>query len=216
VLHPVGPLPAPVYWRRRLLVLLLLVALVVGGSWVALSVLGGNQGRAAAGVSAPRTATGPPALDQVVPSPAAVQVPGAAQPSAPAAPPGACSDDALGLAVQPRVPGAPAGTPVELDLVVTNTSAAPCTRALDAQLQEIVLLDHTGARLWGSDDCQPATTTDTRTLAPGQTVSFPVRWTGRTSAPGCAGQPVVPAPGQYVLRGRLDTKTTADATITLT
>ena len=34
VLHPVGTLPAAVYWRRRLVVLVLLLAVLGGGAWL--------------------------------------------------------------------------------------------------------------------------------------------------------------------------------------
>ena len=228
MLHPVGPLPAAVYWRRRLLVLGLLAALLGGGSWVGSALLGG-AGTPAEAAGVQRPAGGPPALDQVVPSLAAVQLPGTAPPTAsPSASPsvspaaasptaaGPCTDDMIGLEVRPGSTSAAAGAAVTVELVVTNTSPAACTRPLDPQLQEVVLLDGSGARLWGSSDCQPATGSDTRTLAPGQAVAFPVQWTGRTSQPGCTGAPTTPAPGDYVLRGRLDTKTTGDAGITLT
>lgn len=230
MLHPVGPMPAAVYWRRRLLVLGLLVALVGGGSWVGSALIGG-RGAPAEAATVQRPAGGPPALDQVVPSPAAVQLPGsspqptgqpagqpAGQAAGPAAPAdgGPCTDDMIDLQVRPQTPSAPAGTAVTVELVVTNTSPVACTRALDPQLQEVVLLDGSGARLWGSNDCQPASSSDTRTLAPGQAVAFPVRWTGRTSQPGCTAARTTPAPGDYVLRGRLDTETTGDVMITLT
>jgi hypothetical protein len=92
----------------------------------------------------------------------------------------------------------------------------PCVRALDGGLQEIVLLDRAGNRVWGSNDCFPEASSDTRTLAPGEAAVFPVVWGGLTSAPGCTAPRVTPAPGDYVLRGRLDTKTSSDAVLTLT
>src|SRR3712207_8739292 len=48
---------------------------------------------------------------------------------------------------------------------------------------------------------------DTRTLAPGESVAFPLVWGGLTSEPTCTAARTAPAPGQYALRGRLDTKT---------
>jgi hypothetical protein len=79
-----------------------------------------------------------------------------------------------------------------------------------------VLLDGGGNRVWGSNDCFPETSSDTRTLAPGEAAVFPVVWGGLTSQLGCAGERVPPPPGAYVLRGRLDTKTSGDAALTLT
>jgi uncharacterized protein DUF4232 len=225
VLHPVGPLPAAVYWRRRLLVLTLLLAVLGGGGWLLVSLVAGSGTSAAATGSTTTSAreAGPPALDRVVPSLASVQTPtpppgttppAAGTPAAPAPPEqeagGVCGDGSIGLEV--RTPGeAPSGASVSLELVVTNTASVPCTRALDAQLQEMVLVDAAGARLWGSNDCQPGSSSDTRTLQPGEQVVFPLSWTGLTSEPTCTAQRVPVAPGDYVVRARLDAKTSPDA-----
>jgi hypothetical protein len=107
------------------------------------------------------------------------------------------------------------GTKPTFELVVQNRSGVPCVRSLDKALQEVVLLDGRGTRLWGSNDCFPEAGPDTRTLAPGAAVSFPLVWGGLTSEPTCTAARVPPAAGAYVLRGRLDTKATPDTPITL-
>jgi hypothetical protein len=222
VLHPVGPLPAAVYWRRRLLVLALLLAVLGGGGWLVVAAVTGGDGGTATSAAAATTAAAapddePPALAQVVPSLASVQTPTPApEPPAEAAPGtvgptpgGPCSDDMIGLEV--RGPGsAPVGGKPTFELVVTNVSSVPCVRVLDAGLQEVLLLDAAGNRVWGSNDCFPEATSDTRTLAPGESVAFPLTWGGLTSEPSCTAERRTPAPGQYVLRGRLDTKTGPD------
>ena len=228
MLHPVGPLPAAVYWRRRLLVLALLLAVLGGGGWLAVAALSGGAGQstttaaAAATTEAGAEAGEPPALAQVVPSLASVQTPTpapepAAEPEpAPAGPTpgGACSDDMIGLEV--RAPGsAPVGGKPAFELVVTNVSSVPCVRVLDAGLQEVLLLDAAGTRVWGSNDCFPETSSDTRTLAPGESVAFLLTWGGLTSEPSCTAERTTPEPGQYVLRGRLDTEVSADVPFTL-
>jgi hypothetical protein len=132
----------------------------------------------------------------------------------PASTVGACTDEMLNLVV--RAPATVAiGSRPMFQLVVQNTSRTPCVRALDKALQEVVLLDANGARLWGSNDCFPGTGADPRTLAPGVAVSFPLVWSGRSSQPTCTAERRAPAPGAYALRGRLDTKTTAPTPITL-
>jgi Protein of unknown function (DUF4232) len=228
VLHPVGPLPAAVYWRRRLLVLALVVALVGGGGWLLVAGLGshGESSTAAAGATTSSGAPAePPALERVVPSLASVQTPTPApetieatkpapEPAPAPEPGGPCSDDMIGLEV--RTPGsAPVGGQPTFELVVTNTSPVPCVRTLDKGLQELVLRDGAGNRLWGSNDCVPEASSDTRTLAPGESVSFPVVWSGLSSQPGCSAQRVTLGPGQYLVRGRLDTKTSPDAPFAL-
>jgi len=238
VLHPVGPQPAAVYWRRRLLLLGLVLAVLGGGGWLTVAALtgqddGGDPVVAAAATRVADPTMAPPSLEQVVPSLASVQVPTVGPSPAPAkgtatatrpttapvpagpAPGGACSDDMISVAVRPPGAVVPVGSKPTIDLVVTNVSAVPCVRVLDKGLQEIVLLDSGGGRVWGSNDCFPETSSDTRTLAPGEAAVFPIVWGGLTSTRDCAAARVPPAPGDYVLRGRLDTKASGDAAITL-
>ncbi|MDP9429763.1 MAG: MucR family transcriptional regulator [Actinomycetota bacterium] len=226
MLHPVGPLPAAVYWRRRLLVLALLLSVLGGGGWLAFAALSGGTGGStstttvAATTEARAEAAEPPALAQVVPSLASVQMPTPApeppaRPATEPAPPsptpgGPCSDEMVGLEV--RTPGsAPVGGKPAFELVVTNVSSVPCVRVLDKGLQEILLLDGSGSRMWGSNDCFPENGSDTRTLAPGGSVTFPLVWGGLTSEPTCTTERKPPAPGQYAVRGRLGTKVSPDA-----
>jgi hypothetical protein len=224
VLHPVGKLPAAVYWRRRLMILGLVLAVLGGTGWLVVSLLSGRDGQgAAASTASARSSVPLPALERVVPSVDAVSTPTPPEvvtvetvPPAPPAPaPGdPCSDDMISLEVR-TPPTAAVGSKPTFELLVANLSAVPCVRALDKGLQEILLLDSAGARVWGSNDCFPEASTDTRTLAPGEVLSFPVLWGGLTSEPSCTAPRNAPAPGNYVVRGRLDTKVSADVPLTL-
>jgi hypothetical protein len=118
--------------------------------------------------------------------------------------------------VRPNPPSTPAGSKPTFDLVVTNVSAVACVRPLDKGLQEILLIDGLGNRIWGSNDCFPEASSDPRTLQPGEAVVLPVLWSGLSSQPGCAGPRTTPGPGSYVLRGRMDTEVSADVPFTLT
>jgi hypothetical protein len=223
VWHPVGELPARVYWRRRLVALAVLLAVLGGVAWLAVALLTGRDG----GDAAASGDTGPvptPALERVVPSltavatpepPAGTEVvvdPAATTPGPVAG--GPCTDEMLGLEV--RAPaGAAVGSKPTFELAVANLSAVPCVRALDKGLQEIVMFDGAGNRVWGSNDCFPEASSDARTLAPGEVVVLPLVWGGLSSEPTCTAPRAAPAPGGYVLRGRLDTKVSADASITL-
>jgi hypothetical protein len=234
VLHPVGPLRARVYWRRRLVALTALLVVLGAGAWGGVLLLTGSSDAAAADSAEETTGASvpTPALERVVPSLTAVRTPvptapapvdpGAAAETA-AAPPeqsgpaagGPCTDDMLTIEV--RTPGSAAvGTKPAFELVVTNASAVPCVRDLDKGLQELILLDSAGARVWGSNDCFPESGADVRTLEPGAVVVFSVVWGGLTSAPDCAGERTAPPAGNYAVRGRLDTKSSADAALTLT
>jgi hypothetical protein len=205
--------------------LLVLLALLGGGGWLGWMLWTARDADSTAtGSTTERTRTEVPELERVVPSLASVrtQTPptstlaAEAAPAAPAAPePGSpCTDEMIGLDV--RAPASVVvGSKPTFELVVTNTSAVPCTRVLDKGLQELVLLDGAGGRVWGSNDCFPEASSDTRTLAPGEVVAFPVVWGGLTSEPTCTAARTTPGPGSYLLRGRLDTKTTADTAISL-
>ena len=90
MLHPVGPLPSAVYWRRRLLVLVGTVGVLGGGGWLGLAVATGDTKQPDPVAAAPTEASvAPPALEQVVPSLAAVQVPTPAPTTSAAPEPGA-------------------------------------------------------------------------------------------------------------------------------
>jgi hypothetical protein len=120
------------------------------------------------------------------------------------------------LTLEVRTPAsAAAGSKPTFELAVANVSAVPCVRALDKGLQEIVMFDGAGNRVWGSNDCFPEASSDVRTVAPGEVVILPLVWGGLTSEPTCTAPRAAPAPGAYVLRGRLDTKVSPDAAITL-
>ena len=225
MLHPVGKLPATVYWRRRLMVLGLLLAVLGGAGWLAVTLLdGGNAGAAPSSPAAERSPVRVPALERVVPTVSSVATPtppdllvaDPVPPAPPAAPaPGdPCTDDMTSLEV--RTPPAVAlGSKPTFELLVGNVSAVSCVRILDKGVQELVLLDPAGTRIWGSNDCFPEVSADSRTLAPGEVVTFPVLWGGLTSEPTCTAARVNPAPGSYLLRGRLDTKTSADVPLVL-
>jgi hypothetical protein len=225
VLHPVGNLPAAVYWRRRLVLLVVLLAVLGGGGWFGYVLVSrhlANASAAAATASATRS-TGTPALEQVVPTVASLRTPSAPPTTAashlpapaPAPKPGGrCTDAMIGLTVRAPAAVAIAGKPI-FELVVTNTSPVPCVRTLDKGQQELVLLDSAGHRVWGSNDCFPEASSDTRTLAPRAAVTFPVTWGGLTSQPSCAGARTQPKPGAYLLRGRLATKTSPNVPIRL-
>jgi hypothetical protein len=233
VLHPVGPLPAGVYWRRRLLVVGLLVSLLGGGGWTGWAAWTGQLPvhLSTASAQTPAAATpGKPALTGVLPSLAGVRVPvvpppatgtTAAVPAASTAPPvpatavagPPCTDDMIGLTLAaPR--SATVGGSAVFTLTVIDTSLLPCARDVGTAEQEVVLLDAAGGRVWSSADCTPPVAAP-KQLAAGERVDLDVAWDGQTSSAGCAvPRTVVPA-GSYVLRARLGTRTAADVPVTL-
>ncbi|WP_433034087.1 DUF4232 domain-containing protein [Actinomycetospora sp. CA-053990] len=129
--------------------------------------------------------------------------------------PGPCADGDLKVTARTDAPRYAAGTKPVLSLVVTNTGSAPCVRDLDAAKQAVAVVVRPGEGLWGSNDCSPGDTDDVRTLAPGEEAVFSVRWSGKTSTPGCAGARTVVPPGDYQLLARLDGIVSEPARFTL-
>lgn len=227
VLHPVGDLPAAVYWRRRLIALTLLLAVLAGVGWLGY-VLMTRQSGDTASAAASTTSRSParlPALERVVPSVSSVSaptppvlLPAETTPPIPVpagpVPGDPCTDDMISVEVR-TPPTVALGSKPTFELVVSNISAVPCVRALDKGLQELSLYDAAGGRTWGSNDCFPEAGSDVRTLAPGEVVAFPVLWGGLTSEPTCTAARTTPPAGAYVLRGRLDTKISPDVPLTL-
>jgi hypothetical protein len=227
MLHPVGRLPARVYWRRRLGVLVVVLAILAAAGWVAWRLLDPADVGSTASAATDRPVP-TPALEQVLPSLAAVRTPETAsrmpqadvrRTAAPATttaptPGGPCSDDMIELTMRAATT-APVGRAVTVAIVVRNVSEVSCVRRLDAELQEVELFDSDGSRVWGSNDCRPEYSDRKATLVPRQGVALDIVWSGLGSRPGCDGERIAPAAGVYVLRGRLDTATTPDRRIRL-
>jgi hypothetical protein len=244
VLHPVGPLPASVYWRRRAVafagvvgVLLLFWAILPGGGG------DGGQGRAAAigspspGATAPVDPSGltaSPATDDpgraaddgsatggsITGGPAnggsaTAPAPTSRQPAPKPTPaPKPCTDAELRLAVSPAQPAYLVGQAPVLRLQVRNVAEVPCTRDLGAALQE-VLLYHGSTRLWSSNDCYPEGERDQELMRPGVLYTFSVTWSGLSSRPKCFGDRSRVGAGSYALVGRLGSLVSPRAALTL-
>ena len=233
MLHPVGPLPASVYWRRRASAFAAMLLLLVVG-WAALPDGGSDRPDTAAAVSSPTPEGGatpsslaatPPGggggsgggrpVDPATATPTPGPTPASSPPARPA-PPKPCPDSALQLRVLPERPAYRVGEQPVLDLVVRNVSTAACVRDLGAAHQEVLLYDGSNRRLWSSNDCYPGGTRDPQVLGPGDSASFSVTWSGLSSRPKCAGERVRVGPGGYMLVGRLGTLVSKRSPIRLT
>jgi hypothetical protein len=230
VLHPVGPLPASVYWRRRVLAFATAVAVLLVG-WVALPDGGDSPLDTAAAVGSPTPEGGSPSSLAATPpagggggsggsggGPADPATPSATTTARPAppAPPIPCSDRALQLRILPERPSYQVGQQPVLDLVVRNVSTVACVRDLGAAHQEVLLYDGANRRLWSSNDCYPGGSKDPQVLGPGDSASFSVTWSGLSSRPKCAGERVRVGAGAYILLGRLGTLVSKRSPIRLT
>jgi hypothetical protein len=222
VLHPVGPLPASVYWRRRAVVfaglvavLLLFRAILHGGgdeqprdSAAAVGSPSPTEPSGAVTSADPGGLTASPATDDpgragdgAAPT-AATPAPTTAGPTPKPVPPKPCADATLRLTVSPAQPAYAVGQAPVLRLQVRNVGTVACTRDLGAALQEVLLYNGT-QRLWSSNDCYPEGERDQELMRPGVAHSFSVTWSGLASRPKCFGARTRVGAGSYQLIGRL-------------
>jgi hypothetical protein len=199
MLHPVGTLPASVYWRRR--ILLLVAVLLAGLSVYAIFFRGGGSQAPRAGSafgspggssSQPRTTTSSDTTSASSSSAAS------SASNSSAATPKACQFSQLSVAAATNAASYPAGAKPQVAIVVTNRGPGPCVQDLaDAQIELRVY--NGSARVWGSHDCQVQPGTSLSTLPVGQQIRRAIEWSGLSSRPGCAGVRTRVGAGTYTL-----------------
>jgi hypothetical protein len=209
MLHPVGPQPPSVYWRRRLLVLATVALVVVLIALTLNAVLGDggpSAGTSANGTSHPPTHT-PSAPHTSVsshPSTTTKTTPAGSTGKSSAANtmPARCTAAQLDVRAVVGKSSYKVGDNPVLTLQVTNTGSTACVQNVaDSQ---IVLRVYNGAsRVWGSHDCKIEPGVQDRTLAPDKPAGFSIVWSGLTARPGCAGTRQRVGAGTYTLYAAL-------------
>ncbi|GAA4200455.1 hypothetical protein [Actinocatenispora rupis] len=219
----VGPLPAGVYWRRRVIVLGALLVVVLLLAW-ACGDSGGTPkssptpGHGGAGHGpANGGATGSPggSADPTMPThseppdglstdgPQAESTPppdDQAPVPRPTGPAPGCSDDDMSVTVRTASERIPAGSYPTLFLTIGNGSSHACTRDIGADAQEL-WITHDGHRVWSSDYCKPNHGKDVRRFDPGVRVTFHLIWDGRGANRTCSTRTTL-SRGDYELHGR--------------
>ncbi len=114
-----------------------------------------------------------------------------------------CPDAAVAVVAISTVPSFEVGSQPTLGMTVTNTGTVTCRRDVSGTLQTFTVQAADGKRVWSTTDCFPGAGTEVRDLAPGQTLRYTVKWSGTTSAPGCAGDRAQVAAGKYVVIAQL-------------
>lgn len=225
MIEPTGPLPASIYWRRRLVAVfgsLIAVLLLV---WVVGVLLGGNDSPAVRGTAqddvAIPLASEPPSTSQAVsssasvtPSPTTLVTSGPPVPAA--GPPQPCPDSVITLAATVEHPSYRVGERPVFTLHIVNAGPVACVRDVSRQLRVLLVVPVGGTTpLWSSGDCYSSGGAETPVLRPGQELVYTLIWSGRTSAPGCApAGGLVPA-GEYAVIGKLGALASAPTTFSL-
>jgi hypothetical protein len=194
VTRPRGPLPARVYWTRRLIVIGVALALVFG---LGRLLGGGSDGRSDGDTAAlagsdtqPRQgATHRPSSGSTARHPTTKPKP--TKTLAPLAQPdGPC--DASEVLVTPHITGAMAGGEVVLTLELTSTDSAACTWRVSAGTVALKLTSGSDF-IWSSQQCPDSITAQDVILrkpvagdARVQPVKIGVHWSGRRSDVDCS------------------------------
>lgn len=197
VTRPRGPLPARVYWTRRLLVLGLALVLVFGiGKLLGAGGTSDSAARPASAVgstSADAAPSGTATADATTEARSSSGKPRAAVPLA--MPTGPCLDS--DVRVRPRLTEeARAGGDVRLTLRLSTYESPACTWEVSADTVAVKLTSGDD-RIWSSQDCPravPETAVVLRQRAPEH---VDVTWSGRRSDADCSNLAGWAEPGYY-------------------
>jgi hypothetical protein len=229
MLHPLGNLPARVYWRRRLVFIGLPLLVIVLLLWAALS-SGGNHSnpRAAASTttkpaSSAQTTTSaqprdPGSVAVSTTTPKATSTAASSSPastaSKAAAGKGSCSAGALDVAAGTDKKSFTVKSQPGLSMLVTNTSGSACK--LDVADKHDEWRVYSGdARVWDSHDCAVRSGSHVITLSAQQAIRLSITWSGLTSLPKCAGTRMAVQAGTYTLYAYFDGKKSPSTTFTV-
>lgn len=199
-----GPLPARVYWTRRLVVaglafgLVFALAHLLGGGGDAASAPEARQAAARTRTTTPTTTPASPTVSL----PAPVETPRKKHPhrvTKPTPPPlaepnGTCSDD--DVAVTPAVPRAYAGQPVTVVLKLRTIESPACTWSVSPDSLTVKITS--GADdIWFSRQCRRAIPRDDVVVRNTQNTRVELTWSGRRSDENCSRLTDWAMPGWY-------------------
>ncbi|WP_345039573.1 hypothetical protein [Georgenia daeguensis] len=183
-------------WRRRIVALVVLLALVAGVVWGVSSLVrtltaqgAEAQTASAQGSAAAGSAEGSAGEDSAASAASA----GDAAQEEPAGPvdPGKCSPRDLDV----RLSATP-GQPTSFAVTLTNRAEVACL--LDAGASSLVLTVHSGEdRVWSSGDCVAEPSERELLLDSGDSTETAIRWDGTRSEKGCPGGQGAAQPGSY-------------------
>ncbi len=203
-----GPLPARVYWVRRLMMLGIATLLVVGIA----KMLGGSGdatsgGDAARNVAVTSLSTGGDTPSTPTTSDSSDRVTGSGRhhhhrksaddPVTPVAmPSGPCA--ARDVAITPSVPNPVAGRNITLVLDVSSVSTPACTWTLSARTMALKITSGNDL-IWTTTECARTIPTQDLVLRQAQPTRVKLTWDAQRSEPGCPARSQWALPGTYHL-----------------
>jgi hypothetical protein len=200
-----GPLPARVYWVRRLMMLGIATLLVVGIA----KMLGGSSDAtsgddAARNVAATSRSTDGATSNAPTSSGSSAPVAGKhhhktstdATVTPVAMPSGPCA--ARDVAISPSVPKPIAGRDITLVLDVSSVSTPACTWTLSAKTMALKITSGNDL-IWTTTECARTIPTQDLVLRQGQPTRVKLTWNAQRSEPGCPARSEWALPGTYHL-----------------
>ncbi|MFD1858977.1 hypothetical protein [Aeromicrobium camelliae] len=190
---PRGPLPAEIYWRRRLL----LLALLIGLAWLVLQIVGWVNDRdepADAATPAPTAASTASPTPSPEPSPEPTDLVPVALPAAE----GACAPENIRI-VPSVADGQPAGEAVTVDLLVSTVDGSGCVLSPE-EAQLLVIISSGGTPVYDSTVCRQPFVTEPIAVPEGWATQASVQWSGRGSGATCGDGEGFANAGEYAIQ----------------
>jgi hypothetical protein len=237
----VGSLPSSVYWRRRALVAGGVLALVLLGTYTCSGQSEGskqkNSAQGGKGVQSPGLSPSVQATRPIVLTPSPGEASNGAPPfgsgggngtgagndagtktgtgtgSNTGTGDGSCTDAELSVTLAADPAPVRFGEPSRLILRIRNVSSHTCMRDVGPQMQELYI-QADKSTVWSSDKCDGKNGQNIITFEPNRLEEYSFNWDGNATDAGCTNRKAVPK-GTYNLYGRVGTKTSAPAVLTI-
>jgi len=173
-MHPVGPEPASVYWRRRIIVIIGILVVLGLLAWL-VSLANPNEPTAAPANSEPPSDP-LPTLTSAAPTTSAS--PSTSVSGAP------CADTDITVSVTTDQQTYSVGGPVEFVMKISNTGAVPCVRDVGTLANTFVITSG-GFDVWNSDACSTGDESQEEEIPAGEAFAVKGTWDGTVTANGC-------------------------------
>lgn len=202
LLNPVGPEPASVYWRRRIIVILG-VLVVLGLLWWLIS-----PGGSSAPASSSATPSALPTLVTMTPSASSSASPSASVSGAP------CLDSDIAVTVTTEQQAYTIGNPVAFVMKISNTGTAPCTRDVGPAANTFSVTSG-GFDVWSSDACTGTGESQEEEIPAGEAFAVKGTWDGTVTSNGCGASATPAQAGAYQVEAKNGTVTSDPLSFTL-
>jgi len=178
-------LPAEIYWRRRLLFLAVIIALI----WIGMQVFGGGGD--------PKADPQPTATATATVAPAPAPTAGVLSVNLVS---GTRACDPEKIRITPTVaPGQLTKAPVAVGLVVSSTETKACTLTSTAA-DLLVVISANKVAVWDSTVCKTSLLTAPVAISPGWATLAQASWSGRGSGSKCSAKEGFATPGTYTIQ----------------